>query len=280
MSLSGYLDIGVMFWAGGDPLETIRDIKSYGVSCGQLGVPGDLDLAGEAAIWAQAAAAEDFTIVTVFCAFPGESYADLPAVQATVGFVPAATRRQRVERTKAVSDFAAALGVDSIACHIGFVPEDREDPNYQGVLEVVREICDHAASHGQTFCLETGQEPADTLFHFLTDVGRANVGVNFDPANMILYGTGDPIQAAVVLSPFIRSVHAKDGEWPVKGVPGALGIEKPLGAGAVNIEAFIAKLKQLGYKGTLHVEREIDDPEQKRADIAAAVALLKRLRSE
>jgi sugar phosphate isomerase/epimerase len=271
------LEIGVMFWAGRDPRETLREVKALGVSCGQLGVPGDMPLEGAAEAWRSALEQENFTVVTVFCAYVGESYADIPTVETTVGFIPESTRAEREQRTKDVSHFAAAIGVKSIACHVGFVPEDRSDPNYTAVRELVRRICDHAAKHGQTFALETGQEPAEILLEFLKDVDRQNLGINFDPANLIMYGSGDPIQAVEVLHEHLLSVHAKDGTWPPKKPEGALGTEAPLGEGAVGMDKFIAKLKQVGYKGTLNVEREIDDLEQKKIDMRKGVELLKRL---
>jgi sugar phosphate isomerase/epimerase len=278
MSALRDLEIGVMFWAGRDPLQTIREQKALGVRIGQLGIPGDMPLEGAAEAWKPALEQENFTIVTVFCAYIGENYADIPTVEDTVGFIPPATRELRAQRTKDVSDFAAAIGVKSIACHVGFVPENRTDPAYLDVLHLVRRVCDHAARHGQTFALETGQEPADTLLTFLRDVDRKNIGINFDPANLIMYGTGDPIQALDVLAPHLISVHCKDGDWPPKGVAGALGTEKPLGEGAVGMPQFIAKLKQVGYSGTLNVEREIEDQEQKKVDMRNGVKLLEQLR--
>lgn len=271
------LQVGVMFWASGEPAETIREIKQLGVNSGQLGVRGDMVLDGAAEAWGKALRDEGFTIVTVFCAYTGEAYADIPTVQNTVGFVPQATRLEREQRTRQVSDFAAAIHVDSIACHVGFLPEEPDDPDYIGVRDLVRRVCDHAAKNGQTFALETGQEPADALLNFLHDVGRANIGINFDPANMVLYGTGDPIAALSILAPKVISVHCKDGVWPVKDVPGALGAEKPLGEGAVGMEQFINKLKQVGYTGTLNVERENSSAGRWKADVAAAVELLRRL---
>jgi len=273
------LEIGVMFWAGRDPLQTIREVKALGVRAGQLGVPGDMPLKGAGESWKAALEQEDFTIVTVFCSYVGESYADIPTVQQTVGFIPPATRQEREQRTKDVSDFAAVLGVKSIACHIGFVPENRTDPAYLDVLHMVRRICDHAARHGQSFALETGQEPAETLLTFLRDVDRKNIGINFDPANMIMYGTGDPIQALGVLAPHVISVHCKDGVWPPKDVAGALGSERPLGDGDVGMQQFIDKLKQVGYKGALNIEREIEDQEQKKVDMRSGVKLLEQLRA-
>jgi sugar phosphate isomerase/epimerase len=272
------LEIGVMFWGGGDPVETLRENKALGVRCGQIGVPGDIDLgAKRQAAWKSALEAEQFTLVTVFSAFNGESYADIPTVQQTVGFIPRATRAEREKRMLEASDFAAALGVPSVATHIGFVPGDSSDPDYIAVRDMVRRVCDHAAARGQTFALETGQEPAATLLHFFKDVDRVNLRINFDPANMILYGTGDPIEALGVLAAHVVSVHAKDGDWPPKGQPGALGAEKPLGQGAVGMERFVDKLKQIGYKNPLNIEREVPDHQERLRDIKMGVGLLRKL---
>ena len=270
-------EIGAMFWADRDHLE---EIKGLGVRCGQLGIPGSMELTTTAAAdWRAALKQQDFTLVTVFAAYNGESYADIPTVERTVGFIPGASREEREHRTLQVSDFAAALGVNSIACHVGFVPHDTAHPDYIAVRALVRRIADHAATHGQTFALETGQEPAPVLLNFLKDCERPNLGINFDPANMILYGTGDPIEALGILGPRLLSVHCKDGDWPDKSKPGALGSEKPLGQGAVGMERFIAKLKEVGFKGPLNIEREAENQEHRLADMKAAVGLLQTLRS-
>jgi sugar phosphate isomerase/epimerase len=258
-----------MFWAGGDPAGTLAELTRLGVECGQLGVPGDLTL-DCAGAWKRAASEAGFRIYTVFAAFEGEDYADIPTVERTVGFI----RPERVERMMAVSDFAAELGVGSIATHIGFMPED-----HSALREQVRRVCGHAEGHGQTFALETGQEPAEMLRAFILDVGCANLGINFDPANMILYGTGDPMEALDVLGPHILSVHAKDGDWPAAGVPGALGQERALGEGAVGMERFVNKLRAIGYRGPLAVEREARDPQQRLIDIERGVTLLRRIAS-
>jgi len=269
-------EVGVMFWAGRDSLD---EVKSLGVRCGQLGIPGGLALNDQLkSEWKAAVDRLQFKIVTVFAAYDGESYADIATVQRTVGFIPEATRQAREQRTLEVSDFAAAIGVSSIATHIGFVPEHTKDPDYVAVLEMVRRICDHAARHGQTFALETGQEPAHVLQHFLTAVYRPNLGINFDPANMILYGTGDPIEALTVLGPHVLSVHCKDGDWPPTDRPGALGKERPLGQGSVGIARFIGKLKEIGFRGPLSIEREAENQAERIADIRKAVGYLNSLR--
>ena len=269
------LEPGVMFWAERD---TVSEIRSLGVRSGQLAIPGAMALTeAVAAAWKAELEREQFTLVTVFATYEGEDYADIPTVQRTVGFIPPATRAAREQRTYAVSDFAARLGVASIACHVGFVPEDHADPDYVAVRDVVRRICDHAAGHGQTFALETGQEPADVLQAFIRDVDRPNLRINFDPANLILYGSDEPIAALRKLAPLVISVHAKDGDWPPKGVAGALGSERPLGQGSVGMPQFVRALQELGYQGTLNVERETDDQAARLRDIAEGVRLLRRL---
>jgi sugar phosphate isomerase/epimerase len=270
------MEIGVMFWGGGDPAATIREQKALGVRCGQIGIPGDARL-DNAADWKKVCADENFTLVTVFAAYTGEDYADIPTVQRTVGWIPRATRAEREKRTLAISDMAAELGVPSIALHVGMVPESNRDEDYIAVRDMVRRVCDHAAKHGQTFALETGQEGADTLLDFFIEVNRENLRINFDPANMIMYGSGDPIAALDVLQAHVVSVHCKDGDWPPKGVPGALGTEKPLGQGAVGMDRFIGKLKEIHYKGPLCIEREVHDKAERARDIQAGVALLNKL---
>ncbi len=269
------LEPGVMFWAGRDEL---KEMKALGVRCGQLAFGGDVAL-NDAALreWKSGLEREAFTLVTVFAAYTGEDYADIPTVQRTVGFIPPATREERERRTLELSDFAAALGVGSIACHIGFVPEDASNPDYRAVREVVRRVCDHAARHGQTFALETGQEPAAVLLRFLRDVDRPNLRINFDPANMILYGSGDPIDALRTLGSYVVSVHAKDGDWPPAGVAGALGKERPLGQGAVGIERFVRTLSEIGFRGPMNVERETESQEERLRDMRAGVELLRKL---
>ncbi|MBV8069603.1 MAG: sugar phosphate isomerase/epimerase [Acidobacteriaceae bacterium] len=271
------LEIGLMFWAANTPRETLRYVKQFGLRTGQLGFPGEMPLEGAAEEWDEALTAEQFVPVTAVCSYAGEDYTDVPTVQRTVGLVPPQTRAERVARTKAVSDVARKLAVDSVACHIGFVSHDFGSAAYREIRDIAREICDHCGANGQSFTLETGQEPARVLLQFIADVKRPNLKINFDPANMILYGTGDPIEALEVLAPHVISVHCKDGDWPPIDKPAALGKERALGEGSVDISKFIHKLKEVGYRGVLNIEREASDPSQRDADIRKAVNLLKTL---
>jgi sugar phosphate isomerase/epimerase len=272
------LEVGLFFWAEPDASETLRNVKSTGVRSGQLAIDGTVKL-GPAAVsaWKDALAREAFSLVTVFAAYEGEDYADIPTVIRTVGFIPKATRNARVNRTREVIDFAAALGVKSFGCHIGFVPHDPIDPDYEDVRDIVRGIADYAATHGMTFCLETGQEPAPVLLKFFQSVDRPNLRINFDPANMVLYGSGEPCEAFRLLSKYVASVHAKDGDWPPADQPDALGTERALGQGSVNLPKFIKTLKECGYTGTLNIESGVHGEQQRWAFLKAAADYLRNL---
>jgi sugar phosphate isomerase/epimerase len=189
--------------------------------------------------------------------------------------VPKALREERVRMTREISDHARDLGLDTISAHIGFVPDDHLDPEYRALVTVMQQICDYCAGNRQRFALETGQESAPALLHFIQDVGRDNLGVNFDPANMLLYGSGEPIEALGLLGRCVIGAHAKDGTWPKR--PGELGEEKPLGEGQVGVDRYVAKLKEIGYTGAITIEREISGPQQIE-DIRRAIRLLESLR--
>ncbi len=218
------------------------------------------------------------TITCVFAGFEGESYADIPTVKRTVGLVPRETRAARTAELKAIADFARELDVNVVGIHIGFVPHDTANADYRDVVELTRGVCDHCQRNRQALHLETGQEPVDVLIRFLDDVGRGNLFVNFDPANMILYGAGEPLPALEHLGSRVRSVHCKDATWSDR--PGdTWGREVPLGEGDVDFAAFLKTLQRIGYDGPLTIEREIpQEPERQKAEIGRAIDLLERLK--
>lgn len=221
------------------------------------------------------------TLTCVFGGFFGESYADIATTARTVGLVPEETRAARVKEMKEISDFTQLLGCNTLGMHIGFVPEDRGGAGYRGLLDCTRDLLDHLARNGQQLNLETGQETADHLLEFIADVGRPNLFINFDPANMILYGTGDPIDALKKVGHLVRSVHCKDGKWTAgrRGVD--WGTEVPLGEGDVGIENYLRTLDAVGYTGPLTIEREIaHDRERQKKDIGQAVRLLEQLKAK
>lgn len=212
----------------------------------------------------------------VFAGFEGESYADIPTVERTVGLVPTETRDKRVAELKEIADFAVNLEVKAVGLHLGFVPHDPKSETYQQIVQTVRDVCDYCTQNGQAIHLETGQEPADVLEGFLETVGRENLFVNFDPANMILYGCGEPLPALERIGRFVRSVHCKDAKWSDQ--PGETwGTEVALGEGDVDFTQFLRILEALRYKGPLTIEREIpQDPARQLEEIGSGVNLLRR----
>lgn len=220
------------------------------------------------------------TLTAVFGGFEGEGYADIPTVSRTVGLVPPETRAARTQELKEIADFAKLLGCSVVGLHLGFIPHDRNEPLYREVLDVTRDVCDHLGTNGQALHLETGQETAEGLLQFIQDVERNNLFINFDPANMILYGTGEPIEALKMVGRYVRSVHCKDGKWAQN--PGKeWGREVPLGEGDVGIENYLRTLSEIGYDGPLTIEREIpQEPERQKAEIGHAVRLLTELKQK
>jgi len=216
----------------------------------------------------------------VFTEFGDESYESIPIVKETVGLVPPATREKRVEILKRTVVFANELGVDAVGLHVGFVPHDTASPDYKAIVETLQEACTYAKTHQTNIHLETGQEPADVLLAFLKTVDRANLFINFDPANMILYGCGEPLPALEQLAPYIRSVHCKDATWSDQPEE-SWGAEVPLREWDVGMREYLQVLKKIGYEGPLTIEREISqEPTRQEVEIGAALNLLTKLKQE
>ena len=185
------------------------------------------------------------------------------------GFGSPEKNPQSIERTKRIIDLAVDLGTDVVTTHFGVTPEDREDPTYQAMFSACREISDHAAAAGVTFATETGAEPASHLKSFLDDVGGKGLGVNLDPANLVMLDNDDPVQAVHTLKDYIVHTHAKDGMRPLCSEVR----EVPLGTGQVDWDAYLNALTEIGYSGFLTIEREAGD--DRVGDIAKAIAFLR-----
>ncbi len=257
--------------------------KDLGISTVQVHAPHQHTRTTEVAqAFLQRCRDAGITVTCVFGGFEGESYADIATTARTVGLVPEVTRVARVQEMKEISDFAKLLGVGCVGLHIGFVPADRQGASYKSLLEVTRDLLDHVKHNGQNLHLETGQESAEHLLEFIHDVGRDNLFINFDPANMILYGTGDPIDALKKVGHLVRSVHCKDAKWAALDQRGTgWGTEVALGEGDVGMETYLRTLLSLGYTGPLTIEREIaHDPVRQKADIGQALRLLESLRAK
>lgn len=184
----------------------------------------------------------------------GEDYTTLETIRLTGGIAPDATWDQNLKNIRETAVLARKLGLKLITFHAGFLPHEETDPNFAKMLGRLSQVADIFAAGGIILGLETGQETAPVLAQLLTKLGRQNVGVNFDPANMILYGKGNPIEALRLLGPWIRQVHIKDAIRTQK--PGTWGEEVPAGTGEVDWKVFFATLKQLGFSGDCVIERE------------------------
>lgn len=260
---------------GEDPLTSLEEVRSLGLLTCQMSVPsGQWRSKERMELIKKTAKEKEIEITSLICGFEGESYRDIPTIKRTVGLVNPAMRGKRVLKVFSYSDIAAELRVEVIQAHIGFIPEDRNDPDYKGLVLALQKIADYCKENNQSVSLETGQERALVLSKFIEDVNRLNLGVNFDPANMLLYDADDPVKALDVLGKYVIGVHCKDGKRPER--KGELGKEYPLGGGDVGIEKFIDKLRKIGYTGPLTIEREISGEKQIR-DILEAKELLQKL---
>ena len=220
----------------------------------------------------QAAKAAGFRMTGTMLGFPAEDYTTPKTIELSGGFGNPATRPERLERFKWALDRTALAGLSDIMLHAGFLPEPGH-PDRKPFLDTLAKVSQLAKEKNITVAFETGQESADLLRRTLDDLKCPNLKINFDPANMILYDMGDPIRAVEILGPDIRSVHVKDANRTTKS--GTWGEEMPLGKGQVNIKRFVDTLKKVGFKGALCIEREVGNQEQRVADIAHGVRVLK-----
>ena len=270
------MEIGLVFWAEQDAESTLGQVNSLGIHAGQLGVPPGMSCDAALDDWALGLNKWHVAVTSAVCSYSGEDYSNLQAIHRTVGFTEEELRADRIARTKEVSRFAAALGIRALSCHLGFIPSDRKEALYQELRDLTRFLCDTCRECDQDFVLETGQESADVLLGFIADVNRNNLKVNFDPANMIMYGSGDPLAALEILSPHVLSVHCKDAISPLADTVGLLGEECALGDGEVDFPAFLKQLKKMNYQGLLTIEREAPNPDRRLADIAIGAQRLAR----
>jgi sugar phosphate isomerase/epimerase len=203
----------------------------------------------------------------------GEDYSTLKTIARTGGVRPDATWPATRALAERVAAFAGAHGVGLVTFHAGFIPHERGSTERRAMVARLREVANLFAARGVRVAFETGQEAADTLLGALEEIAHPNVGVNFDPANMILYGMGDPVAALRALAAHVRQVHVKDAV--PTDVPGTWGREVVAGTGAVDWKAFLAEVRRLPRAVDLVIEREAGPTRE--ADIRAAAALVREI---
>ncbi len=267
------LQIGVMLSARPTADEAMEKVADLGLTACQVhwSASGSLEAAQELR-----AAADNYgiNIATLWAMPTGRMVWDFLQGPATIGLVPPATRSQRTAELIQAAQVAAAIGVPSITTHLGFIPEYPGDEDYYGTMHAIRSIAQVCLAEAIEFWFETGQETPVTLLRLIEDVGTGNLGINLDPANLLMYGKANPVDALDVFGEHVRGVHAKDGEYPTDGAK--LGKEKPMGEGRVNFPLLVPKLKAKGFSGVLAIEREISGPQQIE-DIKRAIAILEPL---
>jgi L-ribulose-5-phosphate 3-epimerase len=266
------LRLGLIIGIGRDPDAAMAKVHEFGLPTSQVSVE---DPQPELATRLRQAL-EKYQIepTSVVVGGPGKEVWDFYHGPLTIGLVPRETRAARIAHIKKASDFAKQCGIAAVQTHCGFIPENPNDPVYKEAVEAIREVAGYCRQNSQNFRYETGQETPITLVRTIQDVGLDNQGVNFDLANLILYGKANPVDAIEVIGPYVQGIHAKDGLWPTN--PKDLGREVPIGKGKVDFPRIIERLKQLNYRGAVTIEREISGPEQA-ADIRASKEYLEKL---
>ncbi len=257
---------------GEDPNVAVSRVKSLGFPTCQINVQG-LKLSDAGPLKA-ALAKNNVEATAIMELGPGKMVWNFTEGPATIGLVPAETRRARIDALKLALDVAAEAGIPALQTHLGFIPEFPGDPLFAETVAAVKEVAVHAKAKGLWIHCETGQESPVTLLRLIETVGTGNLGVNLDTANLILYGKGNPVDAMDVIGKYVRGLHAKDGLFPTD--PKNLGKEVPIGNGKVDFPAVIKRLRDLHYTGAITIEREIEGARQTQ-DILASKAYLEKL---
>ena len=266
------LRLGLIIGIVKDPDEAMAKVRDLGLATAQIFV----DQFDSTLVERLRQALDKYGIepTSLVVGGPGKAVWNFYQGPLTIGLVPRDTRAAHIAHLKKASDFAKQCGIPAVHTHCGFIPENPNDPLYIETVKAIREVASYCERNGQNFPYETGQETPITLIRAIEDVGTNNQGVNFDLANLILYGKANPVDAIEILAPHIQGIHAKDGLWPTN--PRELGEEVPIGKGKVDFPRIIARLKELNYRGAVTIEREISGPQQVE-DVRAAKTYLEKL---
>jgi L-ribulose-5-phosphate 3-epimerase len=268
--------MAVCSWSLGpkSPADLIMQLREAGLSRVQLALEPLLG-GGGGGEWSDAQRRltdAGIHLVSGMMGCVGEDYASIARIKETGGVMPDATWGSTLANMRAAAPLARKLGLRLVTFHAGFIPHERASGEFGKGLERVGAVAEAFAEHGISVALETGQEPAGALVEFLGALGRKDVGVNFDPANMLLYGSGDPIAALKMLMPHVMQVHIKDAV--PSGKAGEWGDEVPAGTGKVDWRAFFGALANAGYGGAYVIEREAGA--NRVADIRLAAELVRK----
>jgi sugar phosphate isomerase/epimerase len=258
--------VGVCSWSLGNDFEKIAEA---GVDYVHLAIAPAL--ASNGSQYFAKVAKSKLKITATMINFLQEDYSTLESIKKTGGIVPDDCWWDNRELALRAIELTAELKVRFLSMHFGFI-ETQNPAKAKALIERTRMLVDKADEHNITLLMETGQESAGELRDFLEKVHHPALGVNFDPANMILYGKGNPVEAVGILGSWIKHVHIKDA-LKTK-TPGEWGTEVVWGAGEVNAAEFLKALKLVDFMGALAVEREAGD--DRLGDIKTAVKILRQ----
>jgi L-ribulose-5-phosphate 3-epimerase len=261
---------------GQDPKEAVGRVHELGFTTCQIGFMEQVPQETVTRL-KDALAAFHIEATAMLAALPGPAIYNFYDGPLTIGLIPEATRRARIDTLKATADMASECGIPAVHTHCGFIPENPNDPVYKQAVAAVHEVAQYCQSKGRMFYCETGQETPVTLLRLIDDVNMPNVFVNLDVANFILYDKANPVDALAVLGPLVRGMHAKDGLYPTD--PKNLGKEVPIGKGKVDFRRVIERLRDLNYKGAMTIEREIRGAQQSK-DILESKNYLEKIIDE
>lgn len=205
-------------------------------------------------------AAHDFRVTALWAGWSGPCEWNFTVGPATIGLVPPAYRFQRIQELRDASDFAGKIGISRVITHVGFLPENPDDPDFNGTVAALRNLCVYMKAKNQYFLFETGQETPVTMLRTIQAIGTDNLGINFDTANLLLYGKSNSLDALDVFGQYVMETHIKDGFFPTDGMH--LGKQAQVGEGKANVREVVRRLDEIGYNGTLTIEREISGEQQ------------------
>ncbi len=244
-----------------DLVEKFRQVKEMELQHCQLSIWDPAYYTDE---WAakinEAVETTGITVSTLWCGYSGPVEWNFTYGPMVNGLVPPAYRMIREKELLMGSEFAAKINVDQIATHVGFLPENYYDPDFRGTVASLRKICKVMKERNQKFLFETGQETPVTVVRAIEEIGLDNVGINFDTANVMLYGKGNAADSVLMFGKYIMDVHIKDGFYPTDGMH--LGKEVAAGEGLANFPLVLKRLKDCGYTGPFTIEREIKGEKQ------------------
>lgn len=264
---------------GKDILAAMNKAKSLGFECCQVTIWDSTLFNDEMAEQIKDAIKQTgIELSTLWAGWSGPAEWNFTGGPMVLGLVPPAYRMKRAEELIEAAKFAVKIGVSRVATHAGFLPENINDPEYAGIIAILRYIVKNYKALGIDFLFETGQETPTTLLRVIEDLGYDNVGINMDTANLILYGKANSADAITVFGKYVKDTHIKDGFYPTNGKE--LGAEVKVGEGLANVPEVVARLKAVGYKGNYIIEREITGEQQTKDIIDTKIYLENILKGE